>query len=77
MITIILNRKKCIGCSSCVIVCPLFFQMSKKDGKSILLKSVKKKNMYVLKNIDNIFLKNLIKSSKVCPVKIIKIIKKK
>ncbi|WGH26533.1 MAG: ferredoxin [Candidatus Shikimatogenerans bostrichidophilus] len=76
MITIILYRKKCIGCSYCEINSPLFFKISKKDGKTILLNSFKKKKFYILKNIDNFFLKNLIKTSKTCPLKIINIQKK-
>ncbi|MDH3004735.1 MAG: ferredoxin [Candidatus Shikimatogenerans sp. JK-2022] len=75
MLTVILNREKCIGCSNCVLVCPLFFSMSKIDGKSVLLNSQKTQKNFILKNIDNIFYKNLKKSKKICPVKIIKIIK--
>ncbi|MDH3004506.1 MAG: ferredoxin [Candidatus Shikimatogenerans sp. JK-2022] len=75
MLTIIYNRKKCIGCNSCVLICPLFFIMSNLDGKSILLNSKLKKNYYVLKNIDNIFFKILLKTTKICPIKIIKLIK--
>ncbi|WGH25085.1 MAG: ferredoxin [Candidatus Shikimatogenerans bostrichidophilus] len=75
MLTIIYKRKKCIGCNSCVLVCPLFFSMSKIDGKSVLLKSIKKKENYILKGIDNVFFNNLIKAKKICPVKIINIVK--
>ncbi|WGH25458.1 MAG: ferredoxin [Candidatus Shikimatogenerans bostrichidophilus] len=75
MITIIYKRDKCIGCNSCVLVCPLFFSMSKIDGKSVLLKSKLKKRIYILKNIDNVFTRYLSKATKICPVKIIKIIR--
>ncbi|WGH27208.1 MAG: ferredoxin [Candidatus Shikimatogenerans bostrichidophilus] len=75
MITIILNRKKCIGCSNCELINPFFFKISKIDGKSILLKSKKKKELFILKQVNNFFLKILKKTSKICPVKIIKIIK--
>ncbi|MDH3005016.1 MAG: ferredoxin [Candidatus Shikimatogenerans sp. JK-2022] len=75
MLTIIYQRDKCIGCNSCVLVCPLFFSMSRLDGKSVLLKSIFKKKIYILKNIDNVFYKYLIKATKICPVKIIKIVK--
>ncbi|WGH26183.1 MAG: ferredoxin [Candidatus Shikimatogenerans bostrichidophilus] len=76
MITIVFFRYKCIGCGNCELVCPLFFKITKLDGKSILINSIKKKNNYILKNIDNYFLKLLNKASNICPVKIIKIIKK-
>ncbi|MDH3004859.1 MAG: hypothetical protein NHG09_00145 [Candidatus Shikimatogenerans sp. JK-2022] len=50
--------------------------MSRIDGKSLLIKSEKKKkDIYILKRISNKNYKNLIKTSKICPVKIIKIIK--
>lgn len=76
MINIIFYRKKCIGCSSCVLISPFFFVMSRIDGKSLLIKSEKKKkDIYILKRISNKNYKNLIKTSKICPVKIIKIIK--
>ncbi|WGH24903.1 MAG: ferredoxin [Candidatus Shikimatogenerans bostrichidophilus] len=75
MLSIIYNRKKCIGCSNCVLVNPLYFIMSKLDGKSILLNSINKNGIYTLKLINNINYKYIIKSVKVCPVKIIKIIK--
>ena len=32
---IILDREKCIGCGSCVVICPAFFDMAE-DGKSKL-----------------------------------------
>ncbi|WGH25826.1 MAG: ferredoxin [Candidatus Shikimatogenerans bostrichidophilus] len=75
-INIILHRNKCIGCGSCVLESPLFFKICKKDGKSILLNSKFKNNIYILKNINIFFLKSLIKAYNVCPVKIIKITKK-
>ncbi|MDH3004315.1 MAG: ferredoxin [Candidatus Shikimatogenerans sp. JK-2022] len=75
MLTIIYKRSKCIGCNSCVLVCPLFFTMSKLDGRSILLNSIFKKGNYILKGVDNVFFKYLIKAIKICPVKIIKIVK--
>ncbi len=37
---IILQREKCIGCGSCVVLCPKFWKMSE-DGKSQLLNSKK------------------------------------
>lgn len=37
---IIHERKKCIGCGSCVVLCPKFWEMAE-DGKSHLKKSKK------------------------------------
>ena len=35
---IILEREKCIGCGSCVVLCPKYFQMAD-DGKSSIKES--------------------------------------
>ena len=43
MVVITLQRNKCIGCNYCVELAPKQFQMSKKDGKSVLLHSIDKK----------------------------------
>ncbi|WGH24720.1 MAG: ferredoxin [Candidatus Shikimatogenerans bostrichidophilus] len=75
MLTIIYNRKKCIGCSNCILVSPLYFTISKLDGKSILLNSIYKNGNYIRKSINNINYKYIEKAVKVCPVKIIKLIK--
>ena len=44
MVIITLQRDKCIGCNYCG-VCARIFRMSKKDGKSVLLKSADKKGV--------------------------------
>ncbi|WGH28184.1 MAG: ferredoxin [Candidatus Shikimatogenerans bostrichidophilus] len=75
MITIILNINKCIGCGNCELINPFFFKISNKNGKIILLNSKKKKEMLILKKIDNFYFKILKKTVKICPIKIIKIIK--
>ncbi|NHU72599.1 ferredoxin, partial [Candidatus Sulcia muelleri] len=49
MFIISFQRKKCIGCYSCIESSPLHFKMSKKDGKSFLLNSIKTKNFFILK----------------------------
>lgn len=36
-----LEREKCIGCGSCVALCPKFFEMTE-DGKSHIIGSDKK-----------------------------------
>ena len=43
MVVITLQRNKCIGCNYCVELAPNLFQMSKKDGKSVLLNTKEKK----------------------------------
>ena len=40
---IVLERKKCIGCGSCVALCPVFWEMSE-DGKSNLKDSATDQN---------------------------------
>lgn len=41
-----LQRDKCIGCNYCEGLCPSLFRMSKKDGKSVLLKSENRKGFH-------------------------------
>jgi len=71
MVIITLQRKKCIGCNYCVELAPNQFQMSKKDGKSVLLKSQEKKGFFTLKSNDESLFNNAKKASDACPVKII------
>lgn len=71
MVVITLQRKKCIGCNYCVELAPEQFQMSKKDGKSVLLRSKEKKGFYTLKSHDELILESSEEASKACPVKII------
>ncbi|WOX79319.1 ferredoxin [Candidatus Shikimatogenerans bostrichidophilus] len=77
MLTIIVERKKCIGCGSCELICPILFKISKKDGKCILLKGKKKNKYYILKNINNNFYSTLKDTSENCPINIIKVSKTK
>jgi len=71
MVVITLQRAKCIGCNYCVEMAPAQFQMSKKDGKSVLLHTIEKKGFYTLKSSDeNIYTENN-NAAKACPVKII------
>ena len=46
MVVITLQRKKCIGCNYCVELAPAQFQMSKKDGKTVLLHAIEKKGFF-------------------------------
>jgi ferredoxin len=47
------------------------FQMSKKDGKSVLLKSVNAKGFHTLKSADHTIVENCELAQKACPVHII------
>ena len=71
MIIITLQRAKCIGCNYCVELAPAQFQMSKKDGKAVLLHSKPKKGFFTVKSADETIFNNCTKSKEVCPVKII------
>lgn len=71
MVVITLQRKKCIGCNYCVELAPNQFQMSKKDGKSVLLHTEEKKGFYTLKSQNYEILDPCINAAKACPVKII------
>ena len=55
MVIITLQRKKCIGCNYCVELAPKQFQMSKKDGKSVLLHSSDKKGYLIFLDTDDIY----------------------
>ena len=71
MVIVTLQRDKCIGCNYCVEMAPEQFQMSKKDGKTVLLRSTKKKGFFTLKSHDDSILEACENAQKACPVKII------
>lgn len=71
MVVITLQRKKCIGCNYCVELAPAQFQMSKKDGKSVLLHGLEKKGFFTLKSSDETIVDVSMEAKKACPVKII------
>lgn len=73
MVIITLQRKKCIGCNYCVELDPKHFQMSKKDGKSVLLNTVGKKGFFTLRSLDESILENANKAKEACPVHIISV----
>ena len=73
MIVITLQRQKCIGCNYCVELAPEQFQMSKKDGKSVLLKTTDNKVFHTLKTPDHSILAPAEAAAAACPVKIIKV----
>jgi len=73
MVVITLQRNKCIGCNYCVELAPQQFQMSKKDGKSVLLKSTDKKGFFTLKSNDDLIFNDCNNAAKACPVNIISV----
>ncbi len=73
MVIVTLQRDKCIGCNYCVEMAPNQFQMSKKDGKSVLIKSVNAKGFYTLKSPDHTIVEQCELAEKACPVHIITI----
>ncbi len=73
MVIITLQRAKCIGCNYCVELAPMQFQMSKKDGKSVLLHSQEKKGFFTLKSRDETIFDQSVKAKEACPVKIIEV----
>lgn len=73
MVVITLQRAKCIGCNYCVELAPAQFQMSKKDGKSVLLHSTEKKGFFTIKSFDETIFYASNEAKKACPVKIIEV----
>ncbi|MDG1728253.1 MAG: ferredoxin [Algibacter sp.] len=73
MVVITLQRNKCIGCNYCVELAPNQFQMSKKDGKTVLLHSKEKKGFFTLKSYDYFIFETCDNAAKACPVKIISV----
>ena len=73
MVVITLQRAKCIGCNYCVELASEQFQMSKKDGKAVLLRSIEKRGFYTLKSQDESILEVSIKAKEACPAKIISV----
>jgi len=73
MVIITLQRAKCIGCNYCVELAPAQFQMSKKDGKSVLLHASEKKGFFTIKSQDESIFEDNMNAKNACPVKIIDI----
>lgn len=73
MLIITLQRNKCIGCNYCVELAPELFQMSRKDGKSVLLRATDNKGFHTLKSADHSLLDPAEAAALACPVKIISV----
>ena len=71
MVIVTLQRAKCIGCNYCVEMAPAQFQMSKKDGKSVLIHSVNAKGFFTLKSPNHSIVESCELAAKACPVQII------
>jgi ferredoxin len=72
MIQIVYRRKKCIGCNYCIELAPDRWRMNKKDGRSVLLGSRNKKELYTVE-VDEVEYEANKASAQVCPMKIIRI----
>ncbi|XOD68390.1 MAG: ferredoxin [Flavobacteriales bacterium AspAUS03] len=73
MLIITLQRDKCIGCNYCAELASEHFRMSRKDGKSVLLRSIEKKGFFTLKTHDDHAYAQCEQASRACPVKIISV----
>jgi ferredoxin len=73
MVIVTLQRDKCIGCNYCEEFAPEYFRMSKKDGKSVLLKSTEKKGFFTIKTPLHEAFDTCDRAAKACPVKIISV----
>jgi ferredoxin len=72
MITITLQRDKCIGCNYCREHAPQRWAMSGKDGRAILIGSHERKGFHSLK-VHEIEEESNRLAASACPVHIIKI----
>jgi ferredoxin len=72
MIQIIYHRDKCIGCNSCSDLSPYRWNINEQDGKSNLVGSVLRKNIYVLQTSDD-EMEDCMNASDNCPVNIIEV----
>lgn len=75
MISIVHYRKKCIGCNACVEADRIRWRMSRKDGKSTLIGGKEKRGIYIAEVQDDES-GSAMKAVKICPVKIIKAVKR-
>ena len=67
------QRSACIGCGSCVSICPKNWKMSDVDGKSDLIGGEVKKNGMVVAEIDEADRESNREAVDACPVQCIKL----
>ena len=72
MIRITHFRKKCIGCNACVEVAPERWRISKKDGKSVLLRGIEKNGVATVLAPDHEYDANKV-AARMCPTNIIQV----
>jgi len=72
MAKIVHEREKCIGCGSCVALCPKFWEMAD-DGKSTLIGSEKNPEGNFELEVEEIECNQ--KAADACPVQCIRIVK--
>ena len=72
MVRIYHYRQKCIGCNACVEVNREIWRMSRKDGKSTLIRGKGVKGIFRVEIENDEYALNL-KAAKNCPVKIIRV----
>lgn len=66
------KRSKCIGCNSCITIAPQNWEMDEKEGKSRLIGSKKKGDVYVNEIFECDIEANQ-RAAQACPMKIIKV----
>lgn len=71
-IKVVHNRKKCIGCNSCVEIAPQSWVMDDKDGKSRLVGAKEKSQGFVGEVFECDKRANEL-AAEACPVKIIRV----
>ncbi len=67
---IILERNKCIGCGTCSVLCPLFWEMNE-DGRVDLKEAVKVENEKFEREVDDISCAQ--EAAQSCPMQCIQI----
>ena len=73
MSKIILEREKCIGCGSCNVVCPKYFELAD-DGKAHIKDSVKDEKTNK-EELEVVKIECAESAAEACPVECIQIIK--
>jgi ferredoxin len=74
MIRIIHFRNKCIGCFACVEADSDRWRVSRRDGKSILIDSVPKKDHFIA-TVSSHEMESVLAAERNCPVKVIRVVK--
>lgn len=69
---IIHNRKRCIGCNSCVEIAPQNWKISEEDGLSNLIGAKEKKDIYIGEILEIDIAANKT-AAEACPMNIIKV----